>query len=121
MFSTVIFDGPLFPQNQLFWYKTYNNASFYRLEQKLDEKEPFKLNVLQGSGKIEISLKKSNGDRWQGIGEPLTGNQSWVPEKELPTVTDFPAYRPWKLLSKTKVTRDVNHYVFEPCNQVKYN
>ena len=75
---------------------------------------------MQGSGKIEVLMKKSEPERWSNIGTELTGNQTWIPENELPTVKDFSTYRPWKLVDKTQLTHDVSHYIFETDPKVNF-
>lgn len=95
---------------------TYRLA--YRLERKLkDNDDPFSLKVLSASGKIEISLRKVETERWNGIGTPLTGNETWVPQKDFENGDFQKTFRPWTLVSKTQQTPDVSHYVFQPCNK----
>ena len=48
----------------------------------------------------------------------MPGNETWVPEGQLPTDADFPTFRPWKLVEKIQVTRDVCHYILQAVNQV---
>ena len=57
-------------------------------------------------------------ERWTTIGTPLKGHESWVQQGGLPMVEDFPTFRPWKLVEKTFVTHDVDHYVFQPIKTV---
>ena len=69
------------------------------------------------SGKVEILLKKKNSERWNQVGQPLQGHDTWISQDKLPTTIDlnlFPKHRFWRLVSKTSVTHDVNHYIFEP-------
>ena len=92
---------------------------YFRLEKKLkDNDDPFNLKVLSASGKIEISLRKTETERWNGIGTPLTGNETWVPQKDFENGDFQKTFRPWRLVSKTQQTPDVSHYVFQPCNKV---
>ena len=63
-------------------------------------------------------MKKSVNERWTTIGTPLKGHESWVQQGGLPMVEDFPTFRPWKLVEKTFVTHDVDHYVFQPIKTV---
>ena len=88
---------------------------FYRLEKPLDEANPFKVTTSYNSGKVEITLKKKSAERWNKVGEPLMGHDTWVPQKELPKVdsNQFPQDRFWRLVSKVPVTHDVDHYIFE--------
>ena len=88
---------------------------FYRLEKPLDEANPFKVTTSYNSGKVEITLKKKSAERWNKVGEPLMGHDTWVPQKELPKVdsNQFPQDRFWRLLSKVPVTHDVDHYIFD--------
>ena len=79
----------------------------YQLEKKLASK-PYSLKVLYNSGKIEIGLTKEAKERWNSLGKALEENQNWIPQNKLET-----KYWKWNLVSKTPVTHDVHHYVFE--------
>ena len=94
----------------------FTNIIIFRLDKKIEE---FSVKVAYNSGKIEVSLKKQTLERWNSIGTPLKGHESWVQEGGLPQVEDFPTFKKWRLLSKTLVTHDVNHYIFEPTKKVR--
>ena len=93
----------------------YNVA--YKLEKPIDD---FTVKASYTTGKIEVNLKKSVPERWNCIGTPLKGHDSWVQEGSLPS-EDIPTHRPWKLIEKTSITHDVSHYVFQPKEKLHFH
>ena len=48
------------------------------------------------------------------------GKETWLAQKKLDNENnDFQTFHPWKLISKSMLTPDVNHYIFQPPNKVK--